>query len=167
MENYLYIIVAVYVAFFGVLIYYAAFANRGKIRVRVKTPFKEWTTWRKPEADGETIVIDKATKKKAGWSFKFSNKSLVPTKSWGRTSLAIDVFHDSPKAIEYDYLQKLEDQPKWNKNQSQGFIEAKILTKMGQEPKEKTSMAIWLVAGLVIVSIILNVLLSSGRIRIG
>jgi len=167
MENYLYIIVAVYVAFFAVLIYYAAFANRGKKRVRVKTPSGEWVAWKKSEADGETIVMEKATKKKAGWSFTFTNKALTLSKSWGRTIQTIDVKYLSTKAMEYDFEQDILSQPKWDKNTSQAFIEAKILTKMGQEPKEKTSMAIWLVAGLVIVNIIINILLQTGRLRIG
>jgi len=164
-ENWYYLAI-LYFVIFGWFLYKAILSNRGKIKVRVKTPTKEWVKWCKPLDDGETIVVEKATKKKAGWSFKFTNKSIIVLKSWGRTLLAVDVFYNTPKAIEYDYSVPEIDQPKWDKDTSHKFIEAKMVEKSGVEPKEKSSTGIWIVAILVIVSIVIN-LLSSGRIRFG
>jgi hypothetical protein len=164
-QNWHYFVV-MYAALFGYIIYKVMFSNRGKIKVRIKTPSKERIKWCKPEADGETIVIDKAKTKKAGWSFKFTNKSLVPFTSWGRQFYAIDIFHHAPDAIEYDYSQNVINQPKWDKDQSTKFINAKLLEKAGAEIKEKSNVGIWIVAILVIVGIVIT-LISGGKISIG
>jgi hypothetical protein len=166
-ENWVYIATA-YIAFFAFLLYRAVFANRGKIKVRVKTPSKEWVKWCKPLDDGETIVVEKAKAKKAGWSFKFTNKSLVPFRSWGRQMFAIDVFYHAPKAIEYDFTQDTATAPKLTKDQVKEFATWEAL-KARYAKIAGAKFPTWfmvLVVVLLIVNIILQ-LLSSGRIRIG
>lgn len=148
---------------------YTLLKGRGKILVRVKTPLKENHEWRKANADGKTITMQKASKKKAGWSFEFSNKSLVPVKRFFGLvqAYAIDIFFEATKAIEYNYDVKEADQPHWDKTQSKKFIDAKILETAGKEPKEKTSSTLIIIIGFMVAILLVIQILQLVGVRIG
>jgi len=164
-QNVIPILGILYGGFFSYLIYRLIFAHRGQYLVRIKKgPIEEYR-WRKPELDGEIIVMEKTTRKRPGWSFKLPSK-ISAFKSWGRTFFVVDIFYGAPKAIEYHFDTCEIDQPRWDKPTSHKFINAKILEKMGEEPKEKSSTIMLIVIGLIIVNILIT-LFVSGRIRIG
>lgn len=167
------ITIIVYAVFFGVLMAYLAYSflkNRGKIQVMKQIPGGEVQYWRKKEGDGITVVMVKPKgKKEPGWSFKIEDGRAVKNKKryWGLSSYqSVDIFPDAPSPIIFDGSIKPEDQPKWDKKTSKAFIEAEMVKKAGQEPKEKSNAGIWVVAILIIVSIIVTVM-TSGRVRIG
>jgi len=166
-ENWYYFL-AMYLGVFGWILYKAVLAHRGKIKVRVKTPSKEWVKWCKPLDDGETIVVEKAKTKKAGWSFKFTNKSLVPFRSWGRQMFAIDVFYHAPKAIEYDFSQDAVTAPKLTKDQVMEFATWEAL-KARYAKITGAKFPTWFMVLVVVLLIVIIVmqLITSGRIRIG
>jgi hypothetical protein len=166
-QNWIYIMVG-YVAVFGFFIYQALFAKRGKIKVRVKTPFGEWVKWCKPELDGKTIVVEKPKAKKAGWKFEFTNQSLVPFKSWGRQMFAVDVYYQAPKAIEYDYTQETTTAPKLTlddvkKIATWDALKARYARITG--PKIPTWFMLLTIVLLVVNMILLLVV--SGRVKLG
>jgi hypothetical protein len=163
-ENWYYIVVP-YAAIMAYLAYSLLFSNRGKIKVRVKTPTKEWVKWCKPQPDGETIVVEKAKTKKGGWSFKFTNKSLIPFSHRGRSFFAIDIFYNSPIAIEYDYAEDIVTKPRLTKDQVKEFASWEALkARYARMQQQKTSMLGILTVVLLVVVIILE-LRSSGVIR--
>jgi len=153
----------IYIIFLGFLFLYffwSSYRKRGKIQIRIKTPLGEKIRWVKPESDGKTIVMEKAGKTKMGWSFEFTNKSLIARKNWrGGLYYAVDVFYDSPNAINYDYALKTSDQPKLTK------IEAKEINRLdafkrrysttGRIPSGTVQWIIlFLLIGLIILSIL-------------
>jgi len=165
-ENWIYFLVA-YLAVFGWVLYKALFANRGKIKVRVKTPTKEWVKWCKPQPDGQTIVVEKAKRNKAGWSFKFSNKSLVPFSHRGRSFFAIDVFYESKKAIEYDYARDKATAPELTQQQVTHYAQARIWERRYQtDAKQMPNWILYVILLLQIGSMIFTYLLQSGRLRL-
>jgi hypothetical protein len=167
-QEYWYIFLVMYLGVFGWIFYKAVFANRGKIKVRIKTPTKEWIKWCKPLDDGETIVVEKGKTKRAGWSFKFTNKSLVPFRSWGRQFFAIDIFYHAENAIEYDFSQDKATAPKLTKDQVKEFATWEAL-KARYAKITGAKFPTWFMV-LVLLLLIINLvmqLVTSGRIRIG
>ena len=167
-ENWIYF-AAMYVADVGWLIYKAVFANKGKIKVRIQTGLEETIKWVKPESDKKTLIIEKKSKSKnrPEWLAIISEGSIILSKDrLGRLTRIVEIMYHAPQTISKNYDLKTEDQPKWDKVASTKYIDAKLVEKAGTELKEKSSTGIWIVAILVIVSIVIN-LLSSGRIRFG
>ena len=166
-QNWIYIAIG-YAVVFIFLIYQALFAHRGKIKVRVKTPFEEWVKWCKPEPDGKTIVVEKPKGKKAGWKFEFTNRSLVPFRSWGRRMFAVDVFYQAQKAIEYDYMQSASTAPKLTLDHVREIATWEAL-KARYAKIAGAKIPTWFML-LTIILLIVNIILLlvlSGRIRLG
>jgi len=166
-QEYWYIFLVMYLGVFGWIFYKAVFANRGKIKVRVKTPSGEIIKWCKPEEDGETIIYQKQTKKKPLWKFKFSSNSLIYFKSWGRRFFAIDVFYQAPKAIEYHYKTKEIEQALWDKKEETDLFKASVIKAAGattQKVQIPTLLYVFLFLNIAISFI--SLLVSSGRVRI-
>jgi hypothetical protein len=127
-----------------------------KLHVRVRQKLDAPVLKRKVEKDGKTVIVYKSKgKKEPGWKFKITDGSVQPKKTLFGTKLFVDIYPDADSPIVFNHDNKTIDEPRWDKKQSWKFIIAKILEKMGQEPKEKTSIALWIIAGLVMVSIIL------------
>jgi len=116
--------------------------------------------------DGKKVLIRKETKKKPGWNPIIG--TLEVKRNWfGRSSFFVDTFPDAERTWTINTEQKEADMPKWDKLQSKKYIEAKLVEKTGQEPKEKIGGTIlYIIVLLIIVNIGIQVLLS-GRIHIG
>ena len=165
-ENIWYIY-GVFVTIFVLIIISGIAKRRGRIKVRVKTPLKEITKWRKPEQDGKTIVMRKKKKKEYGWEFSFSNKSLVPVKGLLGSHFAVDVFPEAPKAIEYDYQGKKTDQPRLTKKQAAEINRLNaFLARYSRIAKPVTSAMMWIIVILLIVNIVLQIFGMRG-VRVG
>jgi hypothetical protein len=137
-----------------------------KVTVRVKTPAFEYSRKRKIENDGKTVIMRKSSKTKGGWRFTIPKGSLNVRPSFWGTKYFVDILAEAPEAIKYDTELDSAKMPKWDKDQSKRFIEAEILKKAATEPKEKSSMILWIIALIGIGNIVLT-LITSGRIRIG
>lgn len=124
-----------------------------RVRQKLDAPVKACNV----EADGKTVIVRKAKgKKEPGWKFTLTDNSIQPKKTFLGTKLFVDIYPDALKPIAFHHDTETMDEPHWDKKQSWKFITAKILEKAGQEPKEKSQTAIWLLASLVIASIVIN-----------
>lgn len=160
----------IYIGFIWLLFMYVLigwYRKRGKIKVRIKTPLEEKVRWIKPEADGKTIVMEKAGKKKMGWSFEFTNKSLVPLRHWwGGLYYAVDIFFDASKAIEYEYALSQIDQPKLTKEQAREINRLDAFKRRyGKVAQPMSSTVQWIMLFLLI-GIIILLILSMRGVRI-
>lgn len=150
---------AVFIAIFSLIIISGLAKRRGRIKVRIKTPLKEIIKWRKPEQDGKSIVMRKKEKTDRGWTFTFSNKSLVPLKGLVGGHFAVDVFPEALKAIEYDYEGKKTEQPRLTRKQA-GEINRLLgwLSRYSRIAQGVTSMIMWIIVILLVVNIILQII---------
>ncbi len=166
-ENLIFIYVAVW-AFFMLYLLYQFQKGRGKILVRVKTPMRELCRWIKPNPDGTTVTMQKATTKKAGWTFKFSNKSLVPIKRFFGflQAYAIDVFYESPKAIEYEYSQSEATQPKLTLQDVTEFNKADALKRRYSKMDKLPTQTVQIITVILIFVLLILQLLSLAGIRV-
>lgn len=145
--------------------------GRGKIMVRVKTPLKEEIYWRKPIVTerGNEIVMEKTTKKNIGWSFTFTNKSLIPKKRFLglRNYFVVDVFPRARKAIEYDYESNSVDMPLLSQKDAAEINRLdSFKRRYGKVEQPKSTFAIWVVLALVLAILIFQFLQMQG-VRIG
>jgi hypothetical protein len=137
-----------------------------KVTVRIHTPSGLKLKKCPISFDGKHLVIRKETKKKAGWSPEIGTME-VKHRLFGRAAYFCDVFPHAEKTWTVDYTQTSLDAPKWDKQQSKKYIEAKMIEKTGQEPKEKLGNTIlWIITILGIANIVLTLILS-GKVRIG
>jgi hypothetical protein len=72
----------------------------------------------------------------------------------------------SLEASRYDFELKQFETPKWGKKESKEFIEAQVLKQRGRGITEHTPIMIYIVAVLVIVSIVIGIMGLAG-IKIG
>jgi len=144
---------------FAFIFYWEFWRKRGSIKVRIKTPLGEKTKWVKPQDDGETLIIEKGSDRKAKpeWKAKFTNKSLVPISRWFfRKAYAVDIFYNAPECIDYDYSLKKGEHPKWDKKTSKEFIEAEVLKQRGKKLKYEMPMLFWLIFIVSIVNLAIS-----------
>jgi hypothetical protein len=144
------------VAAMGVFTYVAWLINKRKhsLLVRIKD-YPEKVKVCKKNGDN-TVQIVKGKRGKAGWTASYTRNCLVPLKGLFSPPYALDIFPNSTKAIVYDWDLKKIEQPKWNKQQSQEFIDAEALKNRGKGLGTKTPLGIWIVAILVIVVLVLQ-----------
>lgn len=165
--DYTYLVVIGYIVGFILIILFLKLRNRGKMRVFVKNPLGDDLFWRKPGLDekGNFIIMQKADKKKFGWSFHFDNSHLQNGK--GRLSGKfnyIEIFPNASVPIAFDYGAKKIEQYNFSKKDAEDAVDRKLLQRRGEEPKEGSgNTGLILLAILIIASIIVNVFLS-GRI---
>ena len=152
-----------FIAYIGIMIGIVLFMgtrNKGKIKVRIKTPYRERCKWIKPEADGKTLIIQREKKRRniPEWKATFTQKSLVFIRSFFGLvrSFAVDIFPDATKCIEYNYSVKKITQPKFDKKTSTKFINAKVLENEGKQEMFKLPGLFWLI--LFLVFLVLNFL---------
>jgi hypothetical protein len=119
---------------------------------------------KKIDDDGK-ITLRKKSRDHAGWRVGIG--SLESKHGYfGRVKFYADIFPNATETWTYDYDVPDATKPKWDKDQSHKFISAKILEKAAEEPKEKGTTGTLLLAVLIIVGIVINILLISGRLRI-
>lgn len=145
------------------------FGRTERITVRIETPTKELT--RKCPVEhterGDYAVIERAIGRKLGWKVHFDNSSIRPErKSFGRVDNKIEVMFGSLEASRYDFELKQFETPKWGKKESKEFIEAQVLKQRGRGVQEHTPTIIYIVAILVVVSIVIGIMGLAG-VRIG
>ena len=135
-----------------------------KVTVRIhKATGLEFKT-KKIESD-EHVTLKKGTKKQGGW--RPLVKGLEPKIGWfGRTKFYTDVFPDAEETFINDPTVPADKLPKFTKDESTRFLNKKILDRAGEDVKEKGSMGTMIIAILVVVGIVINILVSSGRLRI-
>lgn len=130
-------------------------SRKHSLLVRIKDITGEKTKICKPNGDN-TIQIQKKKRGKVAWKAKYSRNSLIRLSGMFNPPFAIDIFSNSPKAIDYEWELKSTDQPKWDKQTSQEFIDAEALKNRGRGLGNKTPLGIWIVAILVVVSLVLQ-----------
>ena len=159
------IILPVYFAAMIGLAIFSISRSKGKIKVRIKTPYRERHKWVKPESDGKTLIIQKERKRKniPEWKATFTQKSLVFVRRFFGLvqSFAVDVFPDATKCIEYDYDVKKISQPKFDKRTSTKFINAKVLENEGKQEMFKLPGLFWLILLLCAGSFLLSFLIAN------
>jgi hypothetical protein len=134
-----------------------SFWHRGKLKVIVLSPLGPKTYWKKPTADQKHIVMEEGKGKYAGWKFKIAQ--VIKN--------TVYVHYQAPESITFTFDPPTADQPHWDKKTSKEFINKKILDKAGEEQKDKGAGALlWVILIVSIVGIIINFLLSSGRLRL-
>jgi len=160
-------ILLIYGVFFAILflvLVWELVKNRGKIKVRIKTPTGETVKWIKPEPEGNRLNIEKKPK----WSPTFTNASIIWGKDkLGRTIRIIDIIYGSPKAIEYDFKGKTIEQPLLTRKDAYEInrLDAFKL-RYGKMPKFPTPTIFWVLLLLNIGTLILMILNMQGvRIR--
>ena len=135
-----------------------------KVTVRIHYPTGLKFQTKKVEEDGR-VTIKKGTKKQGGW--RPLVKGIEAKIGWfGRTKFYADVFPDADETWKIDHTIPQVNQPKFTKDESTRYINKKILDRAGEDVKEKGSMGTMIIAILVIVGIVINILVSSGRLRI-
>ncbi len=135
-----------------------------KVTVRIHKPEGLELKTCKVEDDG--YITLRSGKGKAGWRPKIT---MVEAKhGWfGRAKFFTDIFYEAEETWKIDPTVKETEMPKWTKQQSTRFINAKVLEKAGEEEKNKgVGMGIWIIAILVIAMGIVQILISTGRLRI-
>ena len=137
-----------------------------KVTVRIHRPSGLELKTKKLE-DDETVILRKTGTKKFDWRPKI--RQLEAKHSWfGRTKFYADVYPEAVESWTYEYdLKNPDDRPHWDKKQSKRLLDAKILERAGEEPKEKQGAAIWILAILIVAMGIINILFASGKIRLG
>ena len=125
-----------------------------KVYVRVRKLLDAPILKRTVEKDGKTVIVYKRKgKKEPGWPLEIT--SIQPKKGLFGTKLYVDAYPYARKTISFNHSNETIDEPRWNKEESHRYINAEILKKVGQEPKEKSNTALWIIAGLIIASIVL------------
>jgi hypothetical protein len=137
-----------------------------KVHVRIHTPSELKVQKCKVSYDGKRVLIRNETKKKPGWNPEIG--TLEVKRNWfGRSVFFVDTFPEATKTWTIDTKQLEADMPKWDKFQSKKYIEAKLVEKTGQEPKEKMGGTIFYIIALLAIINIAITLWASGRIKIG
>jgi hypothetical protein len=166
----LYIGIAYFVALFLYALY-QGLKNRGKMQIMLQIPGGEKEYWRKKEIDGKTVVMEKKSKKNAGWEFKIENANSIKDKKrfFGLIHYqSVDIFPNAKEPIIFDANVKPEDQPKWTKKQSKEFIEAEVLKQRGRALESKGfPMWAWIIILLQIGTVAFIYLVNSGHLRLG
>lgn len=168
-QNLFYIILGYTTGFFMVLLYFAT-RNRGKILVRSKSALKESEMWMKPNWKDNEIVMTKATDKDSGWTFKFTNKSLLfKTAYFGlKRYFAVEVFPYAKTAIEFDCEQETVTAPHWDKKTEEMLFRAKVIRAAGETgQKLHIPLALYLIIVINVVMSVVILLVSSGKIKLG
>jgi hypothetical protein len=137
--------------------------ERLKVTVRIHKPTGlEFVTKKLNEDD--TVTLRAPGKNRSGWRLHI--KALEAKHTWfGRTTFYADTFFNAQDSWSYDYGLPEAQQPKYDKDTSKKYIAAKILEKAGEEPKDKSNSSTWILAILIVVGIVINVLVSTGRLR--
>jgi hypothetical protein len=165
-EN-LWTLYSIFLGLFFSYILYNFFKGRGKVFVRVKTPLGEKGYWKKPvETErGMEVVMKKADKRNIGWSFMFTNKSLIPKKRlFGLIGyFAVDIFPNAKKAIEYDFENADVKMPLLTQQQA-GEINRldAFKRRYGKVEQPKSTMVQWIILIVVVIVLILNFLQMRG-----
>jgi hypothetical protein len=145
------------------------FGRTERITVRIETPTEEITKKFPVEHTerGDYAVIERAIGRKLGWKAHFDNRCIrTERKAFGRIENKIEVMMGSLEASRYDFELKQFETPKWGKKESKEFIEAQVLKQRGRGITEHTPIMIYIVAVLVIVSIVIGIMGLAG-IKIG
>lgn len=136
-----------------------------KVRLRIHTETGIKIKKCKVSEDGTYLIVRKGSKKKAEWKPKIG--TLEIKHGFFRPSYWTEAFPDAPKTWTINPAVETTNMPKWDKQTSHNFIEAKMIQKAGEEPKEKPGTAILWVIAIIGIANILITLFASGRIKFG
>lgn len=132
------------------------------IRIHRNHGVKEVT--RKIEEDGK-VTLSKG--KKGTWRPLVAKVEPKIVGRFGSHRYYTEVDQDAEETYIVTSKVKAEEHPKWDKKQSQKFIDAKMLEKLGEEIKTgPSSLGLAAIGILIVVMGIIQILIVSGRLRI-
>ena len=159
----------IYGAFLATFILFAFITwikSRWKIKARVYRPIGIQTFLKKPELDGQTIIMRKSKgRNDVGWTFKFDQ--TYPTGRIFKTA-TVDVIPNAARAVHYDYEHKTFDAAYWDRKTEEDIMNANVVKAAGAISNKLQIPAVLYVMILASIVIgIIGILVSSGRVRIG
>ena len=120
----------------------------------MRTPIGERVVKRRVENDGETIIMRKQRGKKAEWKLTIGGSSVTrKSKLFGLIKYdVIDTIFEAPKAMEWDFKNKLARIYPMNLNQIQQYINQWGVKKRGEAQVKQQSWLMYLVIGVGVVN---------------
>lgn len=160
----------IWVAFIVGMIFYVIglwLRNRGKIMVRVMTGLGPKFYLKKPEVDGITIIMEKASKKTAGWKFTFDQTYQTSYLFGLRHRQQVDVMPYATSQIHYNFATKEVDKPELTQLDVTKIAKAEIFRRRYQEDTNKPqNWFLYIIFVAIIGLYILQFAMSRGVIRL-
>ncbi len=124
---------------------------KNKIRVVIRQEPKDEEKLVEPKYTSDGIVqfvMEPETKDRAGWIFTAPDGSI---RLDAKGMPYVQVYRGATQAISFDYTDKTEHQPHWNKDDSKSFITAQTLKWRYKKPDNAESgLKIWVMVTLIV-----------------
>jgi hypothetical protein len=170
-QQYIWYIYAAYITGFVALILWISLKYRGKIGVRIKGSIPERVKWVKPIPGKTELQMEKPKGKYgAGWRLKYKTTCIIRKKGmFGlKTYDLIEAWPDAEEALIQEEDVPYAEQCHWTRKNEEKLFEANVVKAAGATTQKfQMSMAIYVLIGIAIIIGILNLLTSTGMIRLG